>query len=181
MDESKEVAVQTTLENFHNNLWSYYLPIPKDVGEIFIQGDNRRVICKVNGHEPLHAALMPHGEKEYTIYVRKELKLKWGLEEGEKVSVLLTKDHSEFGMPLPESFEILLAQDDEGRALFQSLTMGKQRSLIYIVTRVKNIDSQLAKGLAILHHLKESSGKLDFKRLNELIKDYNNRNKKGLL
>jgi len=72
---------------------------------------------------------------------------------------------------------MLLEQDDEGRIFFEKLTPGKKRSLVYLVGKVKNIDSQLNKGLAILDHLKSVEGKLDFKKLNELIKDYNQRSK----
>ncbi len=164
----------STLEHFHNKLWSYYVPIPREIGDRFIEGDNRRVLCSINGCKPMHSALM-HKDGAYSIYVNTELQKKLGIEEGDTVSVALEKDTSEFGIPMPESFEVLLAQDDEGRSYFQSLTMGKQRSLIYIVQKVKNVDSQLAKGLAIMHHLKEAKGELDFKRLNELIKEYNNR------
>ena len=167
------VKIKSTLQNFHNDLWSYYIPIPKQVGAQFIVGENRRVLCSVNDKPPIHAALMPRGD-EYTIYVRKELKQKLEVEEGDEVDVTLEKDRTEFGVPMPESFEVLLAQDDEGRKYFEKLTKGKQRSLIYIVGKVKNVDSQLAKGLAIMHHLKEAEGNLDFKRLNVLIKQYNN-------
>lgn len=165
---------KTTLENFHNKLWSYYLPIPKEIGDQFVEGENRRVLCSINGNDPMHSALM-HKDGHYSIYVKKEMQKKLGIEEGDQVEVSLEKDTSEFGVPMPESFEVLLAQDDEGRKYFQSLTMGKQRSLIYIVQKVKNVDSQLAKGLAIMHHMKEAKGELDFKRLNVLIKEYNNK------
>jgi len=165
---------KSVLENFHNNLWSYYIPIPKNVGDQFIEGENRRVLCSINGNVPLHSALM-HKDGGYTIYVNKETKSKLGIEEGEEINVNLEKDTSEYGIPMPESFEVLLGQDEEGRGYFQSLTMGKQRSLIYIVQKVKNVDSQLAKGLAIMHHLKEEKGALDFKRLNIVFKEYNNR------
>ncbi len=168
------MEITSTLENFHNKLWSYYIPIPKEIGDQFIEGDNRRVLCSINGNEPIHSALM-HKDGAYSIYVNTEQKKKLGIEEGDEINVSLEKDTSEFGIPMPESFEVLLAQDDEGRNYFQSLTKGKQRSLIYIVQKVKNVDSQLAKGLAIMHHLKEAKGVLDFKRLNVLIKEYNNR------
>lgn len=168
------VEFKTTLEHFHNKLWSYYVVIPKAIGEAFIEGDNKRVLCSVNGSEKIHAALM-NKDGDYTVYINNKLQKKLGIEEGQEILVSLEKDHSEYGQPIPESFEVLLTQDDEGRTYFQSLTMGKQRSLIYLVAKVKNVDSQLAKGLAIMHHLKEAKGELDFKRLNELIKEYNNR------
>lgn len=162
------------LQHFHNKLWSYYVAIPKAIGDQFIDGGNRRVLCAINGLPPIHAALMPAGDV-YTIYVKNDLQKKLGVEEGGEVEVHLEKDTTEFGMPLPESFEMVLAQDEEGARYFQALSMGKQRSLVYVVGKVKNVDSQIAKGLAIMHHLKEANGKLDFKRLGEVMKEYNQR------
>ena len=159
---------------FEYDLWSYYAAIPKEIGDLLIQGEDRRVICRINNAAPIHSALMPKGDI-YSVYVKKDLMKKLGLQEGDEVNINLVKDESEYGMPLPESFQVLLDQDDEGSSYFHELTKGKQRSLIHIVGKVKNVDSQLAKGLAIMHHLKEAQGNLDFKRLNVLIKEYNNR------
>ncbi len=159
---------------FEYDLWSFYVAIPKEIGDQFIEGEDRRVICKINNGIPIHSALMPKGDI-YSIYVKKDMMKKNSLQEGDEVNVELKKDNSEYGIPLPESFQILLDQDEEGSKYFHQLTKGKQRSLIHIVGKVKNIDSQLAKGLAIMHHLKEAKGELDFKRLNVLIKEYNNR------
>lgn len=159
---------------FESELWSYYVPIPREVGDSLIEGDNRRVKCVIDQGEPIYTALMPKGDV-YSIYVKKDFLKKHGLCPGDEVDVELEKDNSEYGMPLPESFQVLLDQDEEGAGYFRQLTMGKQRNLVHIVGKVKNIDSQLAKGLAIMHHLKEAHGALDFKRLNVLIKEYNNR------
>ncbi|GAB4236611.1 MAG: hypothetical protein Tsb0034_11310 [Ekhidna sp.] len=161
---------------FEYDLWSYYLPIPKEAGNQFIEGENRRVKCTIQNGPVIHSALMPKGDV-YSIYLKKEHMKKYNLYEGDEVIVQLEKDVSEYGMPVPESFLELMDQDAEGYHYFKSLTMGKQRSLIHIVGKVKNVDSQLAKGLAIMHHLKEAKGALDFKRLNELIKEYNSRNR----
>ena len=167
-------SFKASILRFESDLWSYYVAIPRDIGNNFIEGDNRRVACIINDADPIHGALMSKGDV-YSIYVKKDFMRKHGISEGDEVDVVLKKDTSEYGLPLPESFEVLLDQDDEGRTYFKELTMGKQRSLIHIVGKVKNVDSQLAKGLAIMHHLKEAQGRLDFKRLNELIKEYNNR------
>lgn len=150
------------------------MPIPKSIGEQFVGKDNRRVKCTVNSGEPIYTALMPKGDV-FTIYVKKGFLKKHGLAVGDEVEVILEKDNSEYGMPVPESFQVLLSQDEEGFMYFKQLTMGKQRSLVHIVGKVKNLESQLAKGLAIMHHLKEARGVLDFKRLNVLIKEYNSR------
>ncbi|MEO9482094.1 MAG: YdeI/OmpD-associated family protein [Ekhidna sp.] len=168
-------SFNATIRSFENDLWSYYLAIPKPIGASFIEGDDRRVICTIGEAAPIHSALMPKGDV-YSIYVKKDFMKKNGLSEGDEVSVTLEKDRSAYGMPMPESFQVLLDQDADGSSYFHALTKGKQRTLIHLVGKVKNVDSQLAKGLAIMHHLKESNGGLDFKRLNVLIKEYNNRN-----
>ncbi|WP_370089578.1 YdeI/OmpD-associated family protein [Ekhidna sp.] len=172
--KSKKITITTHLADFHSKLFRYYIPITKELGDQFVDGDNRRITCSINGNTPYQCALM-HMEGGYYILVNNQERKKIGIDEGDEITVTIEKDHSEFGHDVPESFQVLLDQDDEGRTHFEGLTKGKQRSLIYIVKKVKNVDSQLAKGLAIMHHLKEAKGVLDFKRLNELIKEYNNR------
>lgn len=170
----KKTTFSATLHHFHNKLWSFYLFIPKELGDPFVDGTNRRVVCYLGDEPPIHAALMPKGDG-YSIYVTKKLQQKLGVEEGGEITVSLEKDESQYGLPMPESLEAMILQDDEGRAYFERLTMGKQRSLIYIVSKVKSVDKQITKALAIIDHLKEARGQLDFKQLNERIKAYNNR------
>lgn len=170
------VTFNTTLEQFHYNHWSYHLPVSPEITQQFTEGNNRRVKCTLNKKISINTALMPIGEGSY-ILINQKVRAELSLSDGDKVEVTLKKDNSEYGMPMPESFSVLLDQDEIGSKFFHSLTPGKQRSLIYIVGKVKSIDSQLNKGLAILDHLTETNGQLDFKALNVKIKEYNQRNK----
>jgi len=68
----------------------------------------------------------------------------------------------------------MMEQEPEAKLVFDKLTPGKQRTLIYIVNKVKNPESRMKKAQAISHHLKVCQSNLDFKQLNELIKYYNN-------
>ena len=106
--------------------------------------------------------------------MNQELRKKLELDEERSFSVKTDRDHSEFGHDIPDQFQILSDQDEEGNNFFRALTPGKQRSLIFIVTTVKNSESRMRKSLAILYHLKLGKGKLDFRQLNEWIKRYNN-------
>ncbi|MDZ7606453.1 MAG: YdeI/OmpD-associated family protein [Cyclobacteriaceae bacterium] len=164
--------VHTTLEKFDSNLWGYHFPIPNEIAALFVDGNNRRVICRINELHAMQCALMPSADG-YFVLINKTLVARLGLRLGEEVTLELEKDNSEFGHEVPEVFSALLEQDDEGRAYFYKLTPGKQRSLIYVVGKMKNIDSQLSKGLAILRHLRENQGILDFKKLNVMIQEYN--------
>ncbi|WP_421976260.1 YdeI/OmpD-associated family protein [Roseivirga seohaensis] len=170
------VSFTTTLAQFHYEHWSYHLPVSPEITAQFTNGNNRRVKCLINNKITIHTALMPINEGSY-ILVNQKIRTKLNISEGDKVEVTLEKDNSEYGIPMPESFNVLLDQDEVGSKFFHSLTPGKQRSLIYIVGKVKSIDSQLNKGLAILDHLTEVQGKLDFKALNVKIKEYNQRGK----
>ena len=166
----------TTLQKFDSNLWGFHLPVPTGIAEEFIEGNDRRVFCNINNAIQIHGALMPYSEG-YFLLLNKDLVKRLQLSIGGDVQLQLEKDKSEFGMPMPESFHALLDQDDEGNHYFEKLTPGRKRSLIHVVGKVKNIDSQLNKGLAILHHLKLEEGKLDYKKLNQLIKEFNQRSK----
>jgi uncharacterized protein YdeI (YjbR/CyaY-like superfamily) len=73
-------------------------------------------------------------------------------------------------MPMPEELEELLLQDPEGDMYFHELTPGKQRNLIYMVSKPKGVDTRIKKALVIVQHLKEVKGQLDFKMLNEAYK-----------
>ncbi len=162
----------TSLEKFDSNLWSLHFPVPTTIAEKYIDGTNRRVLCKINNQRTTQSALMP-SDDGWFILANKELTKKLGLQIGNKVDISIDKDHSEFGMEMPESFRVLMDQDPGGKTYFDQLTPGKQRNLIYIAGKVQNVDSQIRKGMAILDHLKESKGKLDFKVLNQKIKEYN--------
>ncbi len=166
----------TKLQKFDSPLWGHHFPVPDTIAQHFIDGNNRRVICHFGNQHKMQCALMP-GKNGYFILINKDLVKKLDLRIDQDIELSLEKDHSEFGHEVPESFQALLDQDDQGKEYFYKLTPGKQRSLIYIVGKVKNIDSQLNKGMAILDHLKMVQGNLDFKKLNALIKEYNQRSK----
>ena len=173
------MKVTSTLEKFNSDLWGHHFPVSDEVARKFIEGNDRRIKVRINNQVEIQCAFMPnHGE--WYVLANKEVRSRLGLNLGDKVDLEITKDNSEYGHEVPESFQALLDQDQEGEKVFHSLTKGKQRSLIYLVKKVKNIDSQIAKGLAIMQHLRESQGDLDFKRLNELIKHYNQLKREGL-
>ena len=166
-------SFEAVLNRFADSpIWGYHLPVPATVAEPFIEGDHRRVICTLEGEVKLHSSLMPR-EGDYFILINSKVRQQLQLKLGDTVQVELEKDRSEYGMPMPEELAVMLDQDEEAHALFHRLTPGKQRSLIYLVSKVKRTDSRIQKALAIVDHLKMAAGQLDFKELNERIKFYN--------
>lgn len=167
------IAFEEKLGKFDFKHWHYHIPVPDEIAEKMMDETHRRVLIWIKESGPFHMALMKAKECWYVL-VNQELRKKLNLEEDNVFSVKIEKDRSEFGHDVPEEFQMLLHQDNVGNDYFRALTTGKQRSLIYLVTTVKNSESRMKKSLAILHHLKLAKGKLDFKQLNEWIKHYNN-------
>lgn len=162
------------LEKVDSSLgWNYHIKVTDALGQEFIEGDNRRVICIINNSTKINCALMPDGTGHWFIFMNQAIRSKLKIQPGDNLTITLEKDTSDYGMEMPAELLELLNQDEEGSSYFHDLTPGKQRSLIYLVLKVKNSNSRLNKSLAILHHLKEFHGKLDFKILMQTIKEYN--------
>ena len=148
----------------------YFLNFPPEIGELFETGSpTRRVVCTLNESHTYQCALMPN-KGVFSIGVSKVIREKLGLAEGDLVKVRLEQDTSTYGAPMPEEFQEVLNQDDEGDRLFHALTAGKQRSLIYLIGGVKNIDKRIHLALTVLEHLKKNDGNVVGDKLHEEMK-----------
>lgn len=103
-------------------------------------------------------------------YIIVNQKKRLGLVAGDIVKVRLVKDESKYGLPMPEEFEEVLKQDPEGDSLFHALTAGKQRSILYHLSKPRDIDVRIHQALLIINHLKENDGKILDKLLYEELK-----------
>jgi len=148
----------------------HFLEIPARTAEKFEKKNgSRRVVCTIDGKLSFQCALLPWGEI-FTIIVNKEKRDKLGIVAGQKVDVLLEEDVSKYGLPMPPEFKEVLKQDREGNKLFHLLTAGKQRSLLYLVGKVKDIDKRIHTALTVIEHLKKNDGKVIGEHLHEELK-----------
>ncbi|MEO9533253.1 MAG: YdeI/OmpD-associated family protein [Crocinitomicaceae bacterium] len=172
-----EYSFKGTLGNVQDSslMWNYRIVVPDDIVEPFKDTD-KRIICTVNESEQVHCALMSAGDGTYYIMMNAGFRKKNKLSEGDEVFVQLKKDESKYGMAVPDFFEELCFQDPEADKYFHALTAGKQRTLLHLIGKVKSEQKKLEKSLIIFDYLKSVNGNLDFKELNEALK--NNRFKK---
>jgi len=148
----------------------HFLVIDSEIANRFpVVEKSRRVVLSMNGSEGFQCALMPSGGTFYII-VNKKKREQLGIEAGDIVNVTLTEDTSKYGLPMPEEFEAVLEQDDEGSDIFHSLTMGKQRSIIYQVSKPKDIDERIRIALIYLEHLKDNGGRVVYEKLKAELK-----------
>ena len=164
---------KATISKFDSPLWGYHINVPDEVAQLFIAKNNKRVVCTLNGSETFQCALMPSKAGPHFININKVLRDKLKLRVGSEVQAELKKDESKYGLPMPEEMEELLLQDPEGDQLFHALTPGKQRSLLYIAGKPKGSETRLKKSITIIEHLKANQGKIDFKQLQQDMKDAN--------
>jgi autonomous glycyl radical cofactor GrcA len=165
---------ETVLQKMDSLLWGGFIVVPQDIAEPLIEDGKRRVICTLDEVMVFQCAIM-RANGLYFINVGKPIRQKFKLKVGQKLNIKLSKDESEYGMEMAEEFEALLNQDALFSAQFHALTPGKQRSLMYIVLKLKSSEKRIIKSLAIAEHLADCNGKLDFKELNEKIKEINQR------
>jgi hypothetical protein len=124
------------------------------------------VVCTLQQMASFQGALMPYGDGHFFINVNNQLRKKLKLNEFDEVLVSLVPDTSKYGLPMPPEFEELLHQDIAGSDLFEALTDGKKRTLLFIIGKPKSPDLRIRNGIVILEHLKRKEGKIDYKQLN---------------
>ena len=151
-------------------MWNYRVIVPDDIVEHF-KGTDKRIICTINKSEPLHCALMPNGDGQFYIMTNAAFRKKHKLNEGDEIAVVIQKDETKYGMYCPDFFEELCYQDPDADRLFHNLTKGKQRSLLHVITKVKSEAKQVEKALTIFEYLKSVNGELDFREMNEALKN----------
>jgi bifunctional DNA-binding transcriptional regulator/antitoxin component of YhaV-PrlF toxin-antitoxin module len=149
--------------------WHFLLIEKTIVAKFGFEGKFKRVICTMNGGEGFQCALLPWGEMFYII-VNKIKRDALGIVAGDTVEVLLEKDESKYGLPMPDEFREVLNQDAEGDELFHALTAGKQRSILYMLAKPRNIDLRIHHALIIVAHLKANEGKIIDKVLHGELK-----------
>jgi hypothetical protein len=175
--QKMNITFKAPLEHHDSSLgWMFTVYIPEKLIPALGDERNPRVKVTYNDRIESHVSVKSKGPERYLV-LNKEVRSKLGLVLGQEVSVRIEEETSKYGMPIPEEFEEVLSQDEEGSRHFHNLTPGNQRSLIYVVSKVKNVDKRINKALAILEHLRETGGEVEYKGLNEKIKEYNQRTK----
>lgn len=138
------------------------IQVPRDV-VLALRRDKGpiRVIAALNGYV-FHAAVMPQPEGGFIMMTGK-VRTGGRVEVGEVVTLELTPDESEIGLPVPAELEEALVIDRVGARVFAGLTPGRQRGIIALVDRQKGPDARANKALAVLDGLK--CGVTDLKEL----------------
>lgn len=174
-----KMTFSTIIQSFGENNLGYgpYFVIPNSIYKKMLElAPDKRVKCTLNKILTVSRAMSPKGDFNY-ILLNKEVLKKCKIEIGDEVFVELQPDVSKYGIDITEEMEEVLYSDPEGQALFNKLTPGVQRSLIYIVNKIKSSQLRIERSFVILEHIKKMKGKVEYEILQQDFKEYRNKMK----
>ncbi len=131
----------------------HYIMIDDNLVELYKSKGSKRAICTLNS-ERFHCAFMPKKEGGYFINLGSGICKKLNLKVGDSIYPTFEEDLSEFQFEMPEEFAEVLAQDPDADTIFQNLSDGNKRSLIYLIGLVKSTDKRIERALKIAEKLK---------------------------
>jgi hypothetical protein len=73
---------------------------------------------------------------------------------GDEFKIQLFEDTSKYGVDVPEELEEVFLTDYEAYSIFETLTKGKQRSIIYGIKRFKGSQNKIDKALILCENLR---------------------------
>ena len=161
---------QTKLEKFEGRLYEQHVKVPEDVVSFYKEKEVKRFIAQLNDGDQFPCAILSAGTDGKYLIVSNDLKRSNNLTIGDEIIVRIEPDNSKYGMSLPIELEELLSQEPDFELYFDKLTPGKQRALIFQVSKLKSERKRVEKSVIISRYLVEQQGKLDFRDLNEAFK-----------
>ena len=135
----------------------FYLVIQADLVNQLSQKRATRLVCTIDDRISLRCGLNHLGDGNFYIIIAKRHFEKLNKHIGESVAYSIHEDPDQLGVDVPEVLSVLLEQDPEARAIYEKLTDGRKRTLIYSFNRIKDIDKQVKK---IIDFLAEEKIKL---------------------
>jgi ABC-type lipoprotein release transport system permease subunit len=141
-----------TLEKFSSGM--HYIMINDDLTTPFLSKNIKRVVCKINDSLDFHCAFMPKKEGGFYINIGSSICNKLNLKLGDSVTLSFREDTTEYQFEMPEELTEVFYQDPDAFTIFDSLTDGNKRSLIYLVNAVKSSEKRIERALKIVEKLK---------------------------
>lgn len=123
----------------------------------FVEANGKRAKITASANQKsiqFYAHLKKEATGDYRIFFSKAKRDELGIGIGEMVTFQLFKDESKYGVEVPEALDAVLLSDYDAFEIFEKLTPGKQRSIIYFIKRIKNVQTQVDKSILMTENLK---------------------------
>ena len=139
-------------------LSQYHLTIPESAFKPFEQAQQNRVKVKAFHNDKtiaFYAAIKKDKKTNtYRMMFGKRLQKELGVFQNDYFELQLFEDKSKYGADMPEELDAVFLSDYDAYKIFETLTPGKKRSIIYAVSRFKNSQTKIDKALILCENLK---------------------------
>ncbi|HOY95332.1 MAG TPA: YdeI/OmpD-associated family protein [Catalimonadaceae bacterium] len=120
-----------------------------------LENESKRVLIWFETGNKAHLALRkPKTMDQPVVYLSSNLCRSLGLKAGDEFQAQILPDESPFQFDMPEEFQAVLDTDPAASAVFERLTPGNQRSLIYLVQALKSVDKRIERSLLVASKLR---------------------------
>lgn len=142
----KTYADEQIIEQLEKRKGGYfYITIPANTINQFQNKRHTRFICKLDNKLNFQCGLNHLGDGNFFIILGSKNLKAINKQLGDKIYFELTEDPNPLGVDMPEILEAVLEQDQELKAIFEGLTLGKKRNVIHSINKNKDIDKQFQK------------------------------------
>lgn len=121
----------------------FYLKFDAEIINQFEKKRATRMICTIDDAVSYRCGLNHLGDGNFYIIVAGKYLKDLQKELGDEVAFKIEEDPDQLGVEMPEVLTVLLEQDAKSKEIFDALTDGKKRSLIYSFVKLKDIDKQV--------------------------------------
>ena len=137
----------------------HLLYVPSNIVELFPKEKRNRFKVKFKHQDKsleVYAALRKDKNTgDYRMMFSKGNQAKLGLFQNDYFEMQLIEDTSKYGVEMPEELDEVFKTDVDAFRIFESLTAGKKRSIIYTIIRIKNSQKRIDKALLLCENLKK--------------------------
>lgn len=134
----------------------YSLQLPDEIVLPFVEKKMKRIKVKASFQEKeisFHGAIQKRNGNYYMMFGKRYQK-ELGVFPNDYFQMQFFEDTSKYGVEMPEELDAVLLSDYEAFEIFESLTDGTKRGLIYTVIRYKNVQIRIDKSLILCENLK---------------------------
>lgn len=135
----------------------YSVILPEEPIIDFIENNHKRVkvIASFENQQiEFYAALKKEKTGLFRIYFSKAKQKELGIFPNDYFKLQVLEDTSKYGVEMSEELEAVLLSDYDAFQIFENLTPGKQRTIIYAISRYKASQTRIDKSILFTENLK---------------------------
>ncbi len=146
----KSKVFEVTISGMHS------IQIPEKIARPFVDTNQKRVKVVASFEDrqlELHAALQKRKGSFFIMFSKGNQKA-IGVFPNDYFQLQLFKDTTKYGVKMSEELEAVLMSDYDAFKEFETLTDGKKRGIIYMISRYKNSQTRIDKSIVLCENLK---------------------------